>query len=60
MAGTAWQRGRIEVWLSQKLTLVRIHELLGREGIAASYTTMRRFAEKELGWRRRGADGARR
>jgi hypothetical protein len=47
------QCGRIDAWLSQKLTLVRIHELLRREGIAASYTTMRRFAEKALGWRRR-------
>lgn len=47
------QRSRIEAWIGQKLTLVRIHELLSREGIEASYTTMRRFADKELGWRRR-------
>jgi len=46
------QRSRIKTWLEQKLTLVRVHELLVREGIEASYTTMRRFAQKELGFGR--------
>lgn len=50
------QRVRIERWLEQDkpLTLVRIHELLGRDGIAVSYTTLRRWARVELGFRERG------
>jgi hypothetical protein len=50
------QRLRIEKWLEQDkpLTLVRVHELLGRDGIAVSYTTLRRWARAELGWRERG------
>jgi hypothetical protein len=37
-------RLRIERWLEQDkpLTLVRVHELLARDGIAVSYTTLRR------------------
>ena len=31
----------------------RVHELLGRKGVQVGYTTLRRFAEKELGWRQR-------
>ena len=50
------QRARIEKWLAEDrpLTLVRVHELLGRDGIAVSYTTLRRWARAELGWRERG------
>ncbi|MBZ4423240.1 IS21 family transposase [Myxococcus sp. RHSTA-1-4] len=40
---------RIEAWLAQELTLVRIHELLVREGVDASYNTLRRWAQKQLG-----------
>src|SRR6266516_3319221 len=44
-------RSRIEGWLSAErpLRLVRIHELLAREGIAVSYSTLRRYAQRELG-----------
>jgi len=34
--------------------MVRVHELLDRDGIAVSYTTLRRWARAELGWRERG------
>jgi len=47
-------RGRIEQWLRNEpraLRLVRIHELLVREGYTFSYTALRRFAHRELGWR---------
>lgn len=54
-------RGRIEKWLSppaaapgepkqRPLRLVRIHELLEREGVVVGYTTLRRFAHAELGF----------
>lgn len=48
-------RPRIEYWLKSEssLRLVRIHELLAREGLQASYTTLRRYAHRELGWRER-------
>jgi transposase len=50
------QRIRIEQWLEHDppLTLVRIHELLARDGVEVSYTTLRRWARAELGWRERG------
>ena len=35
------QRERIASWLEQELQLTRIHELLGAEGVAVSYTTLR-------------------
>ncbi|MEY4581623.1 MAG: hypothetical protein RL701_6326 [Pseudomonadota bacterium] len=47
------QRTRIEGWLhhpQQPLRLTRIHELLQREGMSVSYTTLRRFAKKEFGF----------
>ena len=49
------QRERIAEWLGQKppLVLVRVHELLARQGVVVSYTTLRRFAERELLWRKR-------
>ena len=49
------QRSQIEAWLTQKppLVLVRVHELLARQGVEVGYTTLRRFAERELGWRKR-------
>ena len=52
----AWQalvpvRDRIETWLSgeRALRLVRIHELLAREGVQVSYSTLRRYVQRELG-----------
>lgn len=47
-------RLRIEQWLERELTLVRVHELLGRDGVSISYTTLRRYAHDELGWKERG------
>jgi hypothetical protein len=56
-ASDAWKalvpvRSRIEAWLSAErpLRLVRIHELLLREGIAVSYSTLRRYVQRELGF----------
>lgn len=48
-------RPRIEAWLGapRALRLVRIHELLMREGYTFSYTSLRRYAHAELGWRER-------
>jgi len=48
-------RPRIEHWLKSEtpLRLVRVHELLAREGLQVSYTTLRRFVHRELGWRER-------
>lgn len=50
------QRIRIEKWLrqDQPLTLVRVHELLARDGVDVSYTTLRRWAHAELGFGGRG------
>jgi transposase len=46
-------RARIESWVGAErpLRLVRVHELLARDGVDVSYTTLRRFAHDELGWR---------
>lgn len=48
-------RTRIEGWLKGEnpLRLVRVHELLVREGVEVSYTTLWRFAHREIGWRER-------
>ncbi len=48
----AAQRVQIEKWLQQDnpLTLVRVHELLARDGTGVSYTTLRRWAQAELGF----------
>ena len=53
----AWQalvpaRDQIETWLAadRPLRLVRIRELLAREGIAVSYSTLRRYAQREFGF----------
>lgn len=50
------QRTRIGAWLKadRPLRLIRIHELLERDGVAVSYSTLRRFAHHELSWRERG------
>jgi transposase len=48
-------RARIEKWLrgDPPLRLVRVHELLAREGLSVGYTTLRRFVHGALGWRER-------
>lgn len=50
------QRIRIEKWLQQDepLTLVRVRELLARDGTDVSYTTLRRWAHAALGFGSRG------
>lgn len=50
-------RDRIEAWLRSPhpLRLVRVRELLARDGVDVGYTTLRRFAHDELGWRERPA-----
>jgi len=41
------RKDRITTWLSQeRLQLTRIHELLMREGVTVSYTTLRRFVRQ--------------
>jgi transposase len=54
IALTQWQP-QIAAWLEteEPLRLVRVHELLGREGVQVGYTTLRRFAKRELGWHKR-------
>ena len=49
------EHSRLEKWLSgdSPLTLVRAHELLMRDGVVISYTTLRRYAHRELAWRER-------
>ena len=49
------QRARIEGWLHapEPLRLIRVQELLARDGIEIAYTTLRRFAHEVLGWRER-------
>lgn len=50
------QRPRIESWLQldPPLTLIRVQELLVRDGVSIPYTTLRRYAHEELGWKERG------
>ena len=49
-------RERIESWLQldPPLTLILVQELLVRDGVSIPYTTLRRYAHEELGWRERG------
>jgi transposase len=48
------RRDQIVAWLDgePRLRLVRVHELLARDGVDVGYTTLRRFASRELGWRK--------
>lgn len=49
------RRAQIEKWLrgDPPLRLVRVQELLARDGVRVPYTTLRRFAHDELAWRER-------
>jgi transposase len=49
------QRPRIEEWLRRErpLRLVRVRELLARDGVEVAYMTLYRYAHRELGWRER-------
>jgi len=44
----------IKAWLeaARPLRLTKVHELLRREGVCASYWTLRRYAASELDWRK--------
>ena len=44
----------IKAWLeaARPLRLTKVHELLRRDGLSASYWTLRRYAASELGWRK--------
>jgi len=48
----AQHKAQIEAWLKRDrpLRLTKIHRLLKREGLSASYPTLRRYAIAELGW----------
>ena len=50
-------KDRIATWLgaARPLRLSKIHVLLRRDGVEASYATLRRFAIEELGWHKREA-----
>ena len=57
---SAWQklearRAQIEAWLMgpKPLRLVRVQKRLMLEGVEVTYSTLRRFAHRELGWRER-------
>src|SRR3954468_15886099 len=58
----ATQRARIETWLEQdqRLTLARVHESLGRDGIAVSYTTLASLGASGARLARARTNGARR
>jgi transposase len=51
----AQRRDQISTWLEceRPLRLVRVHELLAREEVAVGYTTLRRYVQRELGWRKK-------
>src|SRR5258708_36571758 len=51
----AKHKARIAEWLERKrpLRLSKIHTLLHRDGIEASYDTLRRYTIQELGWHKR-------
>jgi transposase len=51
----AQRREQISAWLSAErpLRLIRIHELLQREDVVVGYTTLRRYAQREFGWRKK-------
>jgi hypothetical protein len=48
-------RVRIEAWLQgeRPLRLVRVQELLARDGVEVGYTTLRRYVHDALDWRER-------
>lgn len=48
-------RERLQAWLcgDDPLRLVRVHELLAREGVDVTYSTLRRYVQRELSWRKK-------
>ena len=58
--GESWevlggQREKLKAWIEQELTLVKIHRLLARDGVAVPYRTLHRFAVSEFGFGKRAA-----
>src|SRR5271167_4624896 len=51
----AAEHEQIQQWLKQRLTLTKIHTLLGRRGVVVSYRTLHRYATTELDFGRRQA-----
>jgi transposase len=51
----AAHKDRITEWLGKQrpLRLTKVHTLLSRDGLTASYDTLRRYAASELGWGKR-------
>src|SRR5690606_6356747 len=43
----------IEQWLAEGVRLTKIHVLLQRDGLQASYWTVRRYVMDELGWKKK-------
>jgi transposase len=43
-------REQVKTWLDDGLKLTKVHVLLERQGVSASYATLRRFVMDELGW----------
>jgi transposase len=48
----AGEHEQIKAWLTDGLTLTKIHVLLGRRGVVVSYRTLNRYATTELGFGR--------
>jgi transposase len=53
--GSAWEtlqscREQITKWVKQGLTIVKIHDFLGREGVTVPYRTLVRFCEQCCGF----------
>jgi transposase len=46
----AVHREQVKAWLDDGLKLTKVHMLLERQGISASYATLRRFVMDEFGW----------
>lgn len=58
--GAAWealeeQLERIVEWVGKDLTVVKIEELLARQGVVVPYRTLHRFCVERAGYRGRGA-----
>jgi transposase len=51
----AKQHEQIKTWLTGEhpLRLVRVHELLPADEVVVSYTTLRRYVQRELGWHKK-------
>ncbi len=50
----AHEQERIAGWLKEELQLTRIHELLVQDGVAVSYTTLRRYVRRAGLWKTTG------